>query len=267
MENANPKARFFAWGLLGPDYRGPLNKKAFPGNCYPDVRKYAGSDNGSAANRPEAEKLIAAVARKYKVSLFDALHPLSDHPEWYVDGLHPTEQGARRIAEITFAKLAKSLKIKQPVPRLEPGTGNVIINNPGNSGILLDGWKLTDGSNTLIFENSTVIHPKDRLIIAIGPETQKTRPGPCKSNPPNPPQLSASFPQKNIKNHWNSFIGNMQQFRMFPNTRRTLFAPLRTEAGGKLRNSAGHPDSPQTECLRPGQLPRYPGCSFSSYFN
>ncbi len=146
-------------------------------------RKYAGSDNGSAANRPEAEKLIAAVAHKYKVSLFDALHPLSDHPEWYVDGLHPTEQGARRIAEITFAKLAKSLKIKQPVPRLEPGTGNVIINNPGNSGILLDGWKLTDGSNTLIFENSTVIHPKDRLIIAIGPETQKdpTRPLQIKS--------------------------------------------------------------------------------------
>ena len=172
-KNANPKTRFFAWGLLGPDYRGPLNKKAFPGNCYPDVRKYAGSDNGSSANRPEAEKLIAAVARKYKVSLFDALHPLSDHPEWYVDGLHPTEQGARRIAEITFAKLAKSLRLKQPAPRLEPGTGNVIINNPGNSGILLDGWKLTDGTNTLIFENSTVIHPKDRLIIAIGPETQK----------------------------------------------------------------------------------------------
>ena len=54
-KNANPKTRFFAWGLLGPDYRGPLNKKAFPGNCYPDVRKYAGSDNGSSANRPEAE--------------------------------------------------------------------------------------------------------------------------------------------------------------------------------------------------------------------
>lgn len=33
--------------------------------------------------------------------------------------------------------------------------------------------ELTDGTNTLIFENSTVIHPKDRLIIAIGPETQK----------------------------------------------------------------------------------------------
>ena len=172
-KSANPKARFFAWGLLGPDYRGPLNKKAFPGNCYPDVRKYAGSDNGSAANRPEAEKLIATVARKHKVGLFDALHPLSDHPEWYVDGLHPTEPGARRIAEITFAKLEKSMKLKQPAPKLEPGTGNVIINNSGDSGILLDGWKLTDGSNTLVFENATVIHPKDRLIITIGAETQK----------------------------------------------------------------------------------------------
>lgn len=170
---ANPKARLFAWGLLGPDYRGPVGKKAFPGNCYPDVRKYAGSDNGSAANRPEAEKLIASVARKNKVGLFDALHPLSDHPEWYVDGLHPTAEGARRIAEITFAKLVKSMKIKQPSPRLEPGTDSLIINNEGDSGILLDGWKLTDGSNALIFENATVIHPKDRLIISIGAEPQK----------------------------------------------------------------------------------------------
>ena len=67
---------------------------------------------------------------------------------------------------------------------MEPGTGNVIINNPGNSVILLDGWILTDGTNTLIFENSTVIHPKDRLIIAIGPETQKdpTKPLQIKSS-------------------------------------------------------------------------------------
>lgn len=172
-KSANPKAKLFAWGLLGPDYRGPLNKKAFPGNCYPDVRQYAKSDNGSAANRPEAEKLIASVARRHKAALFDALHPLSDHPEWYKDGLHPTAEGARRIAEITFAKLVKSLKIKQPLPKLEPGADSLIINNPGDSGILMDGWKLTDGSGTLVFENATVIHPKDRLIIGIGTETQK----------------------------------------------------------------------------------------------
>lgn len=117
------------------------------------------------------------------------------------------------------------------------------------------------------FENSTVIHPKDRLIIAIGPETQKDPTRPLQIKSAKSPAAFRLIPAKNIKNHWNSFIGNMQQFRMFPNTRRTLFAPLRTEAGGKLRNSAGHPDSPQTECLRLGQLPRYPGCSFSSYFN
>lgn len=171
-KSANPSAKLFAWGLLGPDYRGPLGKKAFPGNCYPDVRKYSTTDNGSSANRPEAEKLIASVARKHKVGLFDALTPLSGHPEWYADGLHPTVEGAKRIAEITFAKLVKSLKLKQPAPKLEPGTGNIIINNPGDSGILLDGWKLTDGATNLIFENATVIHPKDRLIISIGTETQ-----------------------------------------------------------------------------------------------
>ena len=157
-KTASPKARFFAWGMLGPDYRGPLGKKAFPGNCYPDVRKYALSDNGSAANRPEAEKLIASVARRHKAALFDALTPLSDHPEWYVDGLHPTAEGARRIAEITFAKLVKNMKIKQPAPQLETGTDSLIINNKGNSGILLDGWRLTDGTGTLVFENATVQH-------------------------------------------------------------------------------------------------------------
>ncbi len=158
--------------MLGPDYRGPLGKKAFPGNCYPDVRKYALSDNGSAANRPEAEKLIASVARRHKAALFDALTPLSDHPEWYVDGLHPTAEGARRIAEITFAKLVKNMKIKQPAPQLETGTDSLIINNKGNSGILLDGWRLTDGTGTLVFENATVVHPGDRIIISIGTETQ-----------------------------------------------------------------------------------------------
>lgn len=171
-KTASPKARFFAWGMLGPDYRGPLGKKAFPGNCYPDVRKYALSDNGSAANRPEAEKLIASVARRHKAALFDALTPLSDHPEWYVDGLHPTAEGARRIAEITFAKLVKNMKIKQPAPQLETGTDSLIINNKGNSGILLDGWRLTDGTGTLVFENATVVHPGDRIIISIGTETQ-----------------------------------------------------------------------------------------------
>lgn len=185
-KSASPKAQFFAWGLLGPDYRGPLGKKAFPGNCYPDVRTYSKSDNGSAANRREAEKLIVAIARKHKAALFDALHPLSDHPEWYVDGLHPTAEGAKRIAEITFAKLARSIKIKQPSPYLKPGEGSVVIHNKGESGILLDGWKLTDGVNTLVFENATVIHPKDKLMIGIGTETQKdpTRPMQVKSAKP-----------------------------------------------------------------------------------
>lgn len=186
-----PNIKLFAWGLLGPDYRGAPGKKAFPGNCYPDVRKYNMSDNGSALNRPTAEKLIASLAKQRKIILIDALTPLSDHPEWYVDGLHPTEGGANRIAEITFAKLVKSMKIKQPAPKLEAGTGNVIINNTGESGILLDGWKLTDGANTLVFENSTIIHPKDRIIIAIGQDMQQ--------DPTKPLQIKSSKSPESFK--------------------------------------------------------------------
>ena len=74
----------------------------------------------------------------------------------------------------------------------------MIINNPGNSGILLDGWKLTDGSNTLIFENSTVIHPKDRLIIAIGPETQKDPTGPLQIKSAKSPAAFRLIPAKKI---------------------------------------------------------------------
>ena len=116
-KNANPKARFFAWGYRwGRTTAARSTKRHSPATAIRTYANMRGSDNGSAANRPEAEKLIAAVARKYKVSLFDALHPLSDHPEWYVDGLHPTEQGARRIAEITFAKLAKASRLSSPSP-------------------------------------------------------------------------------------------------------------------------------------------------------
>ena len=57
-------------------------------------------------------------------------------------------------------------------PQLEEGADSLIINNKGDSGILLDGWRLTDGAGTLVFENATVVHPGDRIIISIGTETQ-----------------------------------------------------------------------------------------------
>ena len=54
----------------------------------------------------------------------------------------------------------------------------------------------TDGSNTLIFENSTVIHPKDRLIIAIGPETQKDPTGPLQIKSAKSPAAFRLIPAK-----------------------------------------------------------------------
>lgn len=52
-KNANPKARFFAWGLLGPDYRGPLNKRHSPATA---IRTYANMQARTTAPPPTARK-------------------------------------------------------------------------------------------------------------------------------------------------------------------------------------------------------------------
>lgn len=171
-KQANPKAKFFAWGKLGPDYRGPVDKPAFPGNCFTDVRKYSLVDNGSSAKRPEAEKLIKGVAKKHKVVLFDAYTLMANHPEWYTDGLHPLAEGARRIAEITFTQLVKSLKLSQPTPKITSDENGLTVSNPGSSGILLDGFIVSDGSQKMTLSNATVIHPGASITITTGSTNQ-----------------------------------------------------------------------------------------------
>ncbi len=169
---SNPKARIFAWGKLGPDYRGPVDKKAFPGNIFTPDYKYSTSDNGSAKNRPAAEKLIVKIAKADKIELFDAYKTLDDKPQWYKAGLHPTAEGSRRIAEITFAKLARSLKLPQPKPTLDPEEDSLKIENKGESGILLDGWTLSAGGKKWVFEKDTVIHPGDSITVTLSDQNE-----------------------------------------------------------------------------------------------
>ncbi len=101
---------FAVWAKLGPDYRGPVGKKAFPGNIF-DGYSYNKIDNKSSVNRPAAEKIIQTLAKKEKLHQLDAYTALSNHPEWYKDGLHPNEDGARKIAELTYEWLAKAYKL------------------------------------------------------------------------------------------------------------------------------------------------------------
>lgn len=183
-KNANPKAELFAWGLLGPDFRGPLGQKAFPGNVFAPGSKYSTTDNGSSTNRETAEKLIREVAKQNKIRLFDAYTPLANHPEWNKDGLHPTAPGAKRIAEITFAKLASDLAIPMPLPQIKGEEKSVTISNPGTSALLLDGWALSPSNSrkpVYLFGNQTVIAPGEEISVSLEPQATESENDPSKA--------------------------------------------------------------------------------------
>lgn len=176
------KTPLMIWTKLAPDFRGPAGEKRFPGNVFRPDFKFPLVDNGSAANRPTAEKLLAALAKKQDARPMDAYAPLADHPEFYLaDGLHPNAAGARRIAEFTFAELVKAnfpkVKIPRGKPKLEIGADkkSVVLKNSGDVAILLDdAWALSGDGATFAFENATVIPPKGEISVALaGKKDQK----------------------------------------------------------------------------------------------
>ena len=163
------------WTKLAPDFRGPDGKKTFPGNVYLPEFSFPKQDNGSAKNRPAAEKLLAKIAKKYKAHGIDAYSPLAGHPEFYLpDGLHPNALGAKRLAEMTFAELVKAdfpqIKIPQGKPQLVPAKDgkSITLKNKGEVAILLDGAALRYGKAAFVFENATVIPPKGEIVVALG---------------------------------------------------------------------------------------------------
>ncbi len=170
------------WTKLAPDFRGPLGKEAFPGNVFAPDFSFPLVDNGSSANRPEAQKILERVAKDLKAYPMDALSPLRAHPEFYLkDGLHPNAAGARRIAEFTFADLVNAkfpkVKIPQGKPQLRAGADgkSVILKNPGDVAVLLDdAWALSGDGGTFVFENATVIPPHGEISVALaGTEDRK----------------------------------------------------------------------------------------------
>lgn len=174
------------WTKLAPDFRGPVGEKRFPGNVFQPEFKFPLVDNGSAKNRPTAEKLLADVAKKQKAHPIDAFAPLKDHPEFYsADGLHPNADGARRIAQFTFAEMVKAqktlkLKIPQGKPKLEISADkkSVVLKNPGEVAILLDGaWALSGDGATFVFENATVVPPKGEISVALAGAADQKDPG------------------------------------------------------------------------------------------
>lgn len=99
------------WGKLSPDFRGPKGVKTFPGNIFPGYQ-FREKDNGSSAHRPEMEAIIGRLAKKNDCPLIDMYTPLCKDPELYkVDGLHPTPEGATKVATVTYNWLARRYKL------------------------------------------------------------------------------------------------------------------------------------------------------------
>ena len=110
---SNRNANFLAWGKLGPDFRGPIGEKTYPGNI---SSKYTFNkkDNGSAKNRPAVEKIIKKLSRQQKFALIDAYTPVKNHVESYKkDGLHPTEEGCDQIADFSYDWVMKKYSKKK----------------------------------------------------------------------------------------------------------------------------------------------------------
>ena len=174
----------FIWTQLAPDFRGPDGKATFPGNVFKPEFSFPARDNGSAANRPTAQKLLEKLTKPEKLHGFDAYTPLCAHPEMMLpDGLHPNAAGARRIAEFTFAKLVTTklpgIKIKNPQPSCIPSKdkASIVLKNPHDTAILLDGASLRgNGAAVFVFENATVIAPGKEITVALGGEKDQLDP-------------------------------------------------------------------------------------------
>lgn len=174
----------FIWTQLAPDFRGSDGKATFPGNVFKPEFSFPARDNGSSDKRPKAQSLLEKLAKKEKLHGFDAYTPLKAHPEMMLpDGLHPNAKGARRIAEFTFAKLVKTkipgVKIKNPQPKLVPAKDkkSVVLKNPHDTAILLDGASLRGNGGAFTFENATVIAPGGEISVQLGGEKDQPDPG------------------------------------------------------------------------------------------
>jgi len=86
----------------------PSHPKVFI--CYP-VPAYGKNFNinDSIVNN-QIVPLVKKVAKKNKTSLIDLYKPLSNHPEWFPDKIHPTKEGAGEIAKVISLTLLNSKK-------------------------------------------------------------------------------------------------------------------------------------------------------------
>lgn len=169
---SNKNSQLYMWTKLGPDFRGPEGKAAFPGNIFAPTFKYNTKDNGSSARRPTAEKILSNIAKKEKAIPIDAYTYMAQFPAFYKDGLHPSPEGAQCLAVLTFRVLAKELKLEQKAPRVtvNPTTKTVTLTNTMPHGFLLNGWGMgyRGVKPVIALESNICILPGESIEIQFG---------------------------------------------------------------------------------------------------
>ena len=75
-----------------------------PPSCFPKDGIVAFEINGVILDQA-ITKIVKEIAKKYNLRLFD-IHTITDnHPEWFVDGVHPNAEGNKAIANYIAEQL------------------------------------------------------------------------------------------------------------------------------------------------------------------
>ncbi|MCX7044108.1 MAG: hypothetical protein NTX50_01300 [Candidatus Sumerlaeota bacterium] len=76
----------------------------------PPIYKKESGASFSAKNHEEAVELTRQVAKETACDIIDVHAGASNHPEWFADGVHPTDEGKSAIAKTIAEAIRKKKK-------------------------------------------------------------------------------------------------------------------------------------------------------------
>ena len=181
-QGCNPS--IWIWNHLTPDFRGPMGVPGYPGNMFGPNYTFPTSDDGLSTVRLSLQERVDQFAPSLGVGTIDAYTELADKAPWGGDGIHLTEPGLQRLAEVVYCQAfgARAFSgnpvLSEAVP--SPGSGSpsdetgtrypwVELHNPLPYAICLDGMALDSGTDSerFIFSNFTVLGADERRIVFL----------------------------------------------------------------------------------------------------
>jgi acyl-CoA thioesterase I len=172
------------WNHFTPDFRGPVGVPAYPGNIFAPRYIFPTDDDGLSTIRPTLQQRVDQFASSLGAGTIDAYTELADKAAWGGDGVHLTELGLKRLAEIVYCQAFGArafsgnpvLSETAPSPdsdSLPDETGTsypwLELHNPLPHAICLDGMALDRGAGSprFVFSDLTVLGADERRIVFL----------------------------------------------------------------------------------------------------